>query len=89
MTERFSHDEKGWYPDTVTVTSKGDPVHIIVNGEPGRFSVGSAVRVAGAILRSAGETANSYGTPLTREDIKKFFAQVGVDIDNLGRNDLY
>jgi hypothetical protein len=89
MTERFSHDEKGWHPDTATVTSMGDPVSIIVNGELGRFSVGSAVKVAGAILRSAGEAANGYGLPLTREDIKKYFAEVGVDIDNLGNENLY
>lgn len=87
--ERFSHAEQGWDRNTITVTSKGDPVTIVVNGEAGRFSVASAVRVAGSILRSAGEAANGYCTPLTRDDIKKFFAEVGVDIDNLGTDKLY
>jgi hypothetical protein len=87
--ERFSHTDQGWDRNTVTVTSKGDPVTIIVNGEAGRFSVASAVRAAGAILRSAGEASNGYCAPLTRDDIKQFFAEVGVDIDNLGTDKLF
>lgn len=86
--ERFRHTEQGWGYDQFRIGSHNDAVQLHTSNPRGALTVAAAVKVAAALLRAARETANGYGVPLTDGNIRKYFAEVGVDIDDLGTDKL-
>lgn len=87
---RLHRDESTWEGAVVRIGSLGDAVKVgLVEdpaGQPSHWaalSVAPAVRLAASLLLSASETADNYGAPLTKGDVRKYFREVGLDLDSL------
>jgi hypothetical protein len=87
--------ENSWEGSRVRVGSLGDAVKVGISEPspvPGNadasvkwaaLSVAPAVRLAASLLLSASEAAESYGVPLTTGDVRKYFREVGLEVDDL------